>query len=345
MIRCLGVDTSNYRTSVALTEYAENGSMRIVNAYGKLLDVKAGERGLRQSAALFQQVKNLPLVFRNSGIRIDGSDGSDSLCVACSTKPRPEKGSYMPVFLAGESFAMSLGSVLNVPVYRFSHQEGHIAAAAYDRLPSDVRHLAAFHFSGGTTEMLLVNRNADGQLLSVRKIGGTLDLSFGQLLDRVGVLAGIHFPAGRELDQIAASGSEDKTLIPKIHTDGLYWNVSGIETKAERLLQTNINLSVLSRTLFERMGEVILSVIKEASEKFDVEDFLFSGGVSQSQTLRQVLGNHGTRMTDPEKGAVLRSGQKLWFGRPELCGDNAVGISLLGGQRHAAETGFCHTAE
>ena len=54
----LGIDTSNYKTSVAVTD--ENQS--IICDVRKFLEVKQGEKGLRQSDALFQHVKNLPVL-------------------------------------------------------------------------------------------------------------------------------------------------------------------------------------------------------------------------------------------------------------------------------------------
>ena len=50
----LGLDTSNYTTSAAVFDGAEGKNV------GRLLDVRPGELGLRQSEALFQHVKHLP---------------------------------------------------------------------------------------------------------------------------------------------------------------------------------------------------------------------------------------------------------------------------------------------
>ena len=52
----LGIDTSNYKTSVALIQ--RDGT--VIHDLRRLLRVKQGEKGLRQSAALFQHIENLP---------------------------------------------------------------------------------------------------------------------------------------------------------------------------------------------------------------------------------------------------------------------------------------------
>ena len=51
----LGIDTSNYTTSFAISDYDGN----IIKNYKMLLPVKEGERGLRQSDAVFAHIKNL----------------------------------------------------------------------------------------------------------------------------------------------------------------------------------------------------------------------------------------------------------------------------------------------
>lgn len=82
-----------------------------------------------------------------SGIR------RENICaVAVSERPRPVEGSYMPVFRAGVSVAESIAAALRVPVYRYSHQEGHIAAVC-GALDESVR-TVSFHLSGGTGEIL-----------------------------------------------------------------------------------------------------------------------------------------------------------------------------------------------
>ena len=111
----LGIDTSNYTTSLALVDHR-----KIISDKRKLLTVKEGERGLRQQEALFQHVSDLPVLF--SELMEDIGDRKIE-AVACSVRPRPVDGSYMPVFMAGKSFAEVIASALKIPVYEFSHQE------------------------------------------------------------------------------------------------------------------------------------------------------------------------------------------------------------------------------
>ncbi|MDE6110729.1 MAG: peptidase M22, partial [Eubacterium sp.] len=118
----LGFDTSNYTTSVAFFD-GEN-----IIQKKKLLEVKAGERGLRQSDAVFQHTVNMPALIKEL---TDECSFNSIKAVGVSTRPRNVDGSYMPCFLVGESNAVSVSSTAKVPVYKTSHQVGHILAALY----------------------------------------------------------------------------------------------------------------------------------------------------------------------------------------------------------------------
>ena len=119
----LGIDTSNYTTSAAI--YTPELPLPI--SVGRLLAVAAGGRGLRQSDAVFAHVKNLPDIVPAAVNQFDGAISA----IGVSVRPRDAEGSYMPCFLAGLAAAASAASVLHVPLYEFSHQANHVAAAAY----------------------------------------------------------------------------------------------------------------------------------------------------------------------------------------------------------------------
>ena len=143
-MRALGIDTSNYTTSAAVFDGSGG-----YNA-GRLLEVRPGELGLRQSDALFQHIKHLPGRFAE--LQAEGWLTGLS-AVGASTRPRAVEGSYMPCFLAGEGQGRTLADALGVPFYAVSHQQGHIAAAAWSagRLELLDRPMLAWHLSGGTS--------------------------------------------------------------------------------------------------------------------------------------------------------------------------------------------------
>ena len=193
----LGIDTSNYTTSTAV--YCPEHDLVLQKK--KLLPVPAGALGLRQSDAVFHHTVQLPQLLEE----LSAEFGGEIRAVAVSNAPRDAEGSYMPCFLAGMSAARAIASFLKVPLYFFSHQSGHIAAALYSagRLSYFERPFYAFHVSGGTTEALLVRPNA-AQIFEKELLAQSLDLKAGQAIDRVGGMLGLPFPAGAELDRLFA---------------------------------------------------------------------------------------------------------------------------------------------
>lgn len=224
----LGLDTSNYTTSIAFLsdDGGENCS--------RLLPVKPGELGLRQSDAVFHHTKSLPEL---SGRLFSHLDGRTVSAVGVSTRPRAVEGSYMPCFLVGYSHAVMLAQCLNVPLLEVSHQQGHVAAALWsaDHLElMDQPHLA-WHLSGGTTELLLVE--PEGKNVRCKRIGGTTDISAGQLIDRTGVLLGLPFPAGKHLDALSAQ-AEKQDFYP-VKCTGMEFSLSGMQNQVAKFAESN----------------------------------------------------------------------------------------------------------
>ncbi|MGN0507972.1 MAG: hypothetical protein ACI4GX_01955 [Ruminococcus sp.] len=191
----LGIDTSNYTTSTAIFN-SKTGEML---QQKKLLPVKHGRLGLRQSDAVFHHTVQLHSLFSEL---VKDIDVNQIAAIGVSTKPRPIDGSYMPCFTVGENTAKILSSALRIPLFSFSHQEGHISAALYSAKRDDLfsENFIAFHVSGGTTEAVLANGKGDS--FSAELVASSLDLHAGQAVDRVGVMLGLDFPCGAELEKL-----------------------------------------------------------------------------------------------------------------------------------------------
>ena len=299
----LGIDTSNYRTSCALVD----ASGRIVFNHRELLPVPEGKRGLRQSEAFFSHVQRLPDIICDAmqyRAQIRG--------ISVSSRPRPREGSYMPCFTAGLTCARELSAALDVPLIETSHQEGHIEAVRYYSKLKDNEDLIFFHFSGGTTEAVYNNEI----------VGGTLDIALGQVLDRLGVSLGMAFPSGEEMDRRALQAPGSTNCLKAIKVKDGFMNLSGIETqsmrKAEEMVSAGEDTDPLIREVFDRLGSAIGDMASQLMDKYDTRAFLFAGGVSSSEYLKQYLSDRFSDNT------------ALVFGAPELSGDNAVGTALIG---------------
>ena len=303
----LGLDTSNYTTSVAVFAGREGTNV------GRLLSVRPGELGLRQSDALFQHVRQLPALFRE----LEGRGLlTDLTAVGASTRPRAVEGSYMPCFLAGESQGRALAHVLGTPFYAVSHQQGHIAAAAWSAGRMDLldRPLLAWHLSGGTTELLYVE--PEGCNVRAERIGGTSDISAGQLIDRAGVLLGLDFPAGRALDALAAESGPVSGFPVKLN--GLTFSLSGMENKVKALAEGGRPAAEIARFALETVASAVRRTTDAAKKRWPGLPVLCSGGVASNRLLRAAMAD-------------------ALFAAPSCSTDNALGVAILAWRALEAE--------
>ena len=296
----IGIDTSNYTTSIAFFDGTggENCS--------KLLPVKPGELGLRQSDAVFAHIKSLPEL---SG-RLFSHVREKITAVGVSTRPRAVEGSYMPCFLVGLSHARLLSDALHVPLVEVSHQQGHVAASLWSAGHlelMDETHLA-WHLSGGTTELLLVE--PEGKLVKCTKIGGTTDISAGQLIDRTGQLLGLPFPSGKHLD--ALSREAEGTDFFRVKCTDMTFSFSGMQNKVQQYYEANGDPAETAAYALRCIAYGVFHATQQALKAYPGLPVVFSGGVASNTLLRQVL--------EPLNPI---------FAQPQYSTDNAMGVAVL----------------
>ena len=297
----IGFDTSNYTTSIAYYD-----GMDGVNC-SKLLPVKAGELGLRQSDAVFHHTKSLPEL---SGRLFSNVKTGGITAIGVSTRPRAVDGSYMPCFMVGYSHAKLLAEAYHVPLFECSHQQGHVAASLWSagRLDlMDVPHLA-WHLSGGTTELLLVE--PEGKNVKCTRIGGTTDISAGQLIDRTGQLLGQPFPAGKHIDALSRE-AKNKDLF-KVKCPEMEFSLSGVQNKVNAHFESSQNAVETAGYALRCVCHAVYTATKNAMEVYPGLPVVFSGGVASNAMLR-------------EKIAPLSP----VFAKPEFSTDNAMGVAVL----------------
>ena len=297
----IGFDTSNYTTSIAWFNGIDG-----VNC-SKLLPVKAGELGLRQSDAVFHHTKSLPEL---SGRLFSNIEPGRITAVGVSTRPRAVDGSYMPCFMVGYSHAKLLADAYDVPLVECSHQQGHVAASLWSagRLDlMDTPHLA-WHLSGGTTELLLVEPH--GKNVKCRKIGGTTDISAGQLIDRTGQLLGQPFPAGKHIDALSREAA-NKDLF-KVKCPGMEFSLSGVQNKVNAYFENCQNAAETAGYTLRCVCYAVHTATKNAMSAYPGLPVVFSGGVASNGMLR-------------DKIAPLNP----VFAKPEFSTDNAMGVAVL----------------
>ena len=297
----IGIDTSNYTTSIAYFDGADG-----VNC-SKLLPVKQGELGLRQSDAVFAHIKSLPEL---SGRLFSDIQRCKVEAVGVSTRPRAVEGSYMPCFMVGYSHAKLISEMLHVPLIEVSHQQGHVAASLWSAGHlelMDQPHLA-WHLSGGTTELLLVE--PEGKNVRCTKIGGTTDISAGQLIDRTGQLLELPFPSGKHIDALSREATRKDTF--KVKCPGLEFSLSGVQNKVQQYHEQHGEAAETAAFALRCVAGAVCKATENALKEYPGMRVVFSGGVASNSMLRTL-----TAQFDPI------------FSQPQFSTDNAMGVAVL----------------
>ena len=300
----LGIDTSNYTTSVALYDSATG----LIAQQKKLLPVREGQLGLRQSDAVFHHTAQLHTLFAEL---MSDVDPREIAAIGASTRPRPIDGSYMPCFTVGENTAKILSSALRVPLFEFSHQEGHIAAALYSSKRDDLfdREFLAFHVSGGTTEAVIAK--GDGFGFSVEPAAKTLDLNAGQAVDRVGLMLGLRFPCGMELERLAAQNAGKIKVRPTLK--GCDCCLSGVENRCQKLIKEGRSREYVAAFCIEYIRVTLAAMTDAVFETHGVMPVVYAGGVMSNKMIKNSF--------EEKYNAV--------FAEPVFSSDNAAGIAYL----------------
>ena len=297
----LGFDTSCYTTSVAVVSKG-----RVLLDNRMMLPVPKGDRGMRQSEAVFHHVKNMKQLFLSRFEK-----GYHIKAVGYSGKPCPKDDSYMPVFCVGESFAVACAAALDVDTYAFTHQHGHIYSAFLDNALSDGTY-CMFHVSGGTLDVLRV-RIQSGIVTEIAPIGGSLDITCGQLIDRVGVAAGLSFPAGKEMEALYKENGASLA----VHVKGLQTNLSGAEIQALRMLRDGQDIAYVCSGVIDCVAKTLAELVENTVQLTDLRKFVFTGGVICNNIIRTVL----------EK-VCMDNGCGCIMAQKAYANDNACGLAL-----------------
>lgn len=296
----LGIDTSCYTTSLSIIDEESN----VIFDKRIILEVPNGKKGLRQSEMVFQHMNNIPKLFEQ--ITKSEVDLNKIVSLAISDKPRNIEGSYMPAFLAGINFGQVIAYSLSADTHFLSHQENHIYAASLGTSYDYRKRHISIHMSGGTTEILLSEFIDDE--LSLTIIGGTKDLSFGQLVDRIGVYRGLKFPCGAEMDKLSSYTSKKA---PKVKSDG-YFNISGMENYFKNM--SDLKDGEIYALMFSTISNILYDSIIFLCEKYDVDEVMLVGGVSSNSIIKSRL---------PDR--LIKKEISTYIADAIYCSDNAIG--------------------
>lgn len=305
----LGIDTSAYTTSIAITDIE---SHEIIVDKRKVLNVPMGQKGLRQQDAVFQHLKNFQELYDEIDKQLDLKSIE---IVSVSSRPRNVESSYMPVFTVGQNFGAVIAKTLNCQYLEYSHQENHIAASLINEYKEINDHLLAIHISGGTTEFLRVRKSNKGYDAIIE--GQSLDITFGQLIDRIGTLMEFPFPCGLHMENHLKNNPKIENIkLPKISGDANI-NLSGMENYFGNLYITKkYSKETIINSMFRYVADCIVHIVNNIKNTNDIKTIIIAGGVASNSIIRNAVN---------EK---LKE-YKVIFPSKENSSDNAVGVSIL----------------
>lgn len=305
----LGIDTSCYTTSIAAITLNKD----IILNEKVILKVKKDNKGLRQSEAVFQHVNNMGEISQIINKKLRNYDVA-GVCV--STKPRPVDNSYMPVFSVGYNFAKLLSAINNCPFYETTHQENHIEASLFNNCLENEEKFLAVHMSGGTTEILLVEKKETDYKIEI--VGGSLDVSFGQLIDRLGVKLNYNFPCGKYIDENALKCKDKIEHGLKTSVKEGYMNLSGIENQINKIID-EYDKEYVSKILLDTLARCMYKSLIYICDKYNMKEVLFSGGVSASKYIEKEISKK-----------LKKENIKSYFADVEYATDNGLGCAIIG---------------
>ncbi|BEI40419.1 tRNA (adenosine(37)-N6)-threonylcarbamoyltransferase complex transferase subunit TsaD [Polynucleobacter sp. HIN9] len=231
--------------------------------------------------------------------------------------------------LVGSAFANALALATQKPLVGVHHLEGHLLspllADGSSRPPKFP--FVALLVSGGHTQLMLVNRIGDYQLL-----GETVDDAAGEAFDKTAKLLGLDYPGGAALSKLAESGKAAGFDLPRpmLHSKDLDFSFSGLKTavlhQVKKAQSTNSDTESFRANLAYAFVEAVTDVLSHkamaALEQMECRDLVVAGGVGANTQLRKKL----TAM------ATAR-GYQVHYPSIELCTDNGVMIAFAGALR------------
>ncbi|MEE0185318.1 MAG: peptidase M22 [Oscillospiraceae bacterium] len=314
MSEFLGIDTSNYTTSAAIYDDEKNKAVQ----EKMLLPVKSGECGLRQSDAVFHHTKQISSVLESL---LKNSETFKAIGV--SDRPRNIDGSYMPCFLVGKNAAEIISYTAKTDVFYTSHQIGHIAAALFScgKLPLMNERFLAFHVSGGTTDCLLCTPD-ENEIINAQLFSSSLDLKAGQAIDRIGVMMGMNFPCGKQLEKLASYSNENFKINVKLKNNDCC--LSGLENQCRKMFESGVPQADIAKYCLTFIGKTIKKMTAAAFAELGEMPVVYAGGVMSDMYIKEMLENNET-----------------YFAQPEFSCDNAVGTAVIASEKYKRKYRKC----
>ncbi len=309
---CLGIESSCDETAASVVEGGRRILSSVVASQSELHQAYGGvvpEIASRRHIELIMPVVDKAL--QDAGVR-----PRELACVAATYGP-----GLVGSLLVGLMAAKALAYALKLPFVGVNHIEGHLYANFLEH-PSLEPPAVCLTVSGGHTELLYVE-----DFGVYRRLGRTRDDAAGECLDKVGRVLGLPYPAGPQIDRLAAEGNPQAFRLPRglAGEESFDFSFSGLKTAALNEINTlrqrgePVPLADFAASLLEAVVDVLVERTIRAARATGVRRVLLSGGVAANRRLRERM----RRACDEE-------GLELYFPSLSLCTDNAAMIASAG---------------
>jgi len=213
-----------------------------------------------------------------------------------------------PCLLEGMKFAKELSNKLKIPLIPVNHCIAHLEIGKTTGAKDPVM----LYCSGANTQIIAY---AAGKY---RIFGETLDIGVGNFIDNFARYAGIGFPGGPKIEQLAKNG---KYIELPYKVKGMDIALSGILTNLKQRLEKGENVKDLSYSLQETVFAMLVEVSERALAHVGKRELLLGGGVACNSRLQEMcrimcseredLGE--TKFFCPERGFLVDNGAMIAF--------------------------------
>lgn len=218
-----------------------------------------------------------------------------------------------PCLSVGMNIAKSVSREYKKPLIGVNHCLAHIEIA---KLLAKAKDPIVVFVSGANTQII---GYMEGRY---RILGETQDIGLGNALDKFGRSAGIGFPAGPKIEELAKNG---KYMELPYTVKGMDLSFSGLITHASRLLEKKQKLEDVSFSLQETAFAMVTEVAERAMAHAEKDELVVTGGVAANRRLCEML------------DIMCRERGGKFFACPrKYSGDNGVMIAWLGLLAHKA---------
>ena len=313
----LGIETSCDETSAAIikTKNTEEKVELLSNVISSSLSLHAKTGGIIPEVAAREQVKLIiPVLDEALKVLKNPKDELDAIAVTVGP-------GLIGSLLVGVETARVLSYVWKKPIIPVNHLFGHIYANWIENNSKKIEFpIISLVVSGGHTDLVLIKNHRD-----IKWLGGTRDDSAGEAFDKTGRLLNLSYPAGPEIEKLAAEIQKDTYHFPRplINSADFDFSFSGLKTAVFREIQKDEKLSKekivnISYALQEAIFDVLIKKTFKAANKYNVKSILLGGGVAANQTLRK-------RFELEIKNLKLEI--SLFIPEKQMCTDNAAMIA------------------